>query len=98
MRAYVATIRTICDKFRRGEYEIAIPHFFEEMAEDGFAFGDVEAAMLKGKIRRRFTDDPRGTRYEVVGKLADGRQLAVVCRIKATGRLLLITCFAPEED
>ena len=66
--------------------------------EDGFAFADVEAAMLKGKIRRRFTDDPRGTRYEVVGKLADGREIAVVCRLKETGRLLLITCYAPEED
>jgi len=52
MRVHVAATLTICDKFRRREYEVAIPHFFEEMAED---------------------------------------------RIKATGRLLLITCYAPEE-
>ncbi len=95
---HVATIRTIRDKFRRGEYDIAIPHFLEEMADDAFAFTDVEVAMAKGKIRTKFTDDPRGTRYEIIGKLPDDREIAVVCRIKGTGKLLLITCYAPEES
>jgi hypothetical protein len=93
----LATIRTIREKFCRGEYEVAIPHFFEEMADDGFTFADVETAMREGKIRRRFSDDPRGTRYEVVAMLADAREIAVVCRIKDTGKVLLITCYASEE-
>lgn len=39
----------------------------EEMANDDLMLADIEGAISNGKIRRRFTRDPRGTRYEVVG-------------------------------
>ena len=81
---------------RNGEYEFAIPHFFEEMANDDLIFPDIEMAMAHGIIRRRFTRDPRGTRYEVVGPTTDGRGIAVICRIKETGKLLLITTYVLE--
>lgn len=68
--------------------------FFEEMANDNLIFADIEAAILGGRIRRRFTRDPRGIRYEVVGPSLDGRKIAVICRIKNTGKLLLITTYA----
>ena len=76
-----------------GDYEFAIPHFFEEMANDNLIFGDIESTIASGRIRRRFTRDPRGTRYEVVGTTTDGRDAAIVCRIKETGKLLFITTY-----
>jgi hypothetical protein len=87
-------IGTIRKKLAKGEYEMTLPHFIEEMAEDDLAFTDIESAIANGKVRRRFTRDPRGTRYEVVGPATNGRQVAVICRLKATGKLLLITTYA----
>lgn len=94
----MVTIATIRDKLRTEEFEFAIPHFFEEMGNDDLVFQDVQSAILGGRIRRRFTHDPRGTRYEVVGPTSDGRWIAVVCRIKNTGMMLLITTFLVEVD
>jgi hypothetical protein len=81
---------------RNGDYEFAIPHFFEEMADDDLMLPDIETAIAHGAVRRRFTRDPRGTRYEVVGPTTDGRDIAVICRIKGTGKLLLITTYVLE--
>ena len=94
----MAIIDSIRQKLRGGDYEFVIPHFFEEMANDDLTFEDVQAAILEGRVRRRFTRDPRGTRYEVVGPTTDGRWTAAVCRIKSTGNLLLITTFLVEAD
>jgi len=92
----VAVIDVIREKVRQQEYEFAMPHFFEEMANDDLIFADIEAAIASGRIRRRFTRDPRGTRYEVVGTATDGRQIATICRIKKTGNLLFITAYVVE--
>jgi hypothetical protein len=45
-------------------------------------------------VNRKFTRDPRGTRYEVIGSATDGREIAIICRIKNRGKLLLITTYA----
>jgi len=66
------------------------------MADDDLMLADIESAMLHGQIRRRFSRDPRGTRYEIVGPATDGRSVAVICRIKTTGKLLLITTYLAE--
>ena len=81
---------------RDGDYEFAIPHFFEEMANDDLLFADIESVIATGRIRRRFTRDPRGARYEVVGAAIDDREVAVICRIKETGKVLFITTYALE--
>jgi hypothetical protein len=81
-----------------GEYEFAIPHFFEEMANDDLLFADIESLIATGRIRRRFTRDPRGARYEIVGTTTDERKAAVICRIKETGKLLFITTYALEQE
>jgi uncharacterized protein DUF4258 len=91
-----ATIEIIREKVRDQHYEFTIPHFLEEMANDDLGLADIEMAIANGHIRRRFTKDPRGTRYEVVGPATDGREIAVVCRIKETGKLLFITTYALE--
>ncbi|MBA3242428.1 MAG: DUF4258 domain-containing protein [Acidobacteria bacterium] len=92
----MAVIDIIREKVRNQEYELAIPHFFEEMLNDDLIFADIETAIANGRIRRRFTRDPRGTRYEVVGTATDGRQIATICRIKETGKLLFVTAYALE--
>lgn len=89
----IATIRAKVDN---GEYEFAIPHFFEEMVNDDLIWQDIEAVISNGSIRREFTHDPRGTRYEVVGNALDGRRVAIICRLKSTGKLLFITTYALE--
>lgn len=76
----MATIRIIREKLAKQEYEFAIPHFFEEMAEDDISFEDIEMAISNGRIRRKFTRDPRGTRYEVVGSSKEGREIAIICK------------------
>ena len=86
-------IERIRKKIADGDYEFTIPHFFEEMADDDLVLADVERAIATGRVRRKFTRDPRGTRYEVVGTTMDGRSVAVICRFKSTGKLLLITTY-----
>ncbi|MGK5093755.1 DUF4258 domain-containing protein [Deltaproteobacteria bacterium TL4] len=92
----MATINTIRRKVLNREYEFTIPHFFEEMTNDNLRFSDIERAITTGKIGKKFTRDPRGTRYEVVGTSTDGRRVAVICRIKSTGKLLFITTYLVE--
>ena len=91
MAKHAKIIKQIREKVRNQEYEFTAPHFFKEMVADSLIFADIETAVARGKINRIFTDDLRGTRYEVIGPSTDGRQIAVVCRIKKTGDLLFIT-------
>lgn len=93
----MAIIHKIREKVLKGEYEFTLPHFFEEMADDNLTFADIETAIANGRINRKFTRDRRGTRYEVVGPAIDGREIAIICRIKGSGKLLLITTFVWEE-
>jgi len=67
------------------------------MTNDNLTFADIEMAIENGRINRKFTRDIRGTRYEVIGTAIDGREIAIICRIKSTGKLLLITTYASEE-
>lgn len=70
---FLVDIETIRSKVDNGEYEFAIPHFFEEMVNDDLVWQDIEVVISSGRICREFTHDPRGTRYEVVGTALDGR-------------------------
>lgn len=89
---------SVIDRIRKKiidkEYEFAVPHFFEEMAADDLEFVDIKRAIETGSVNRKFTRDHRGTRYEVLGRSIDEREIGVICRIKNTGRLLLITVYA----
>lgn len=64
------------------------------MAADDLLFVDIKRAIETGRIRRKFTRDTRGTRYEIVGRANDGRKIGIICRIKSTGKLLFITVYA----
>jgi len=73
-------------------------HAMEEMAEDDLDIEDVEQAILNGNISRVERDDPRGTRYIIVGIAADGvTPVGVVGRFTATNRYLIITVYEVTE-
>ena len=92
----MTVIDSIRQKILDRDYEITIPHFFEEMADDDLELIDIETAIANGRLTRRFTKDVRGTRYEVVGNAIDGRPIGVICRIKESGKVLLITVYEIE--
>jgi hypothetical protein len=81
---------------REQRYRIS-SHANEEMSDDELEAKDIENIILTGGIRRRFTRDPRGTRYEVVGESTGGRRASVVCRFLPSSVLLIITAYTEEE-
>lgn len=69
---------------------VLTPHAVLEMLADRLDVVDVESAILTGTIRQVFDDDPRGRRFEVVGKACDlTTDVGVVARF--AGPLLIIT-------
>ena len=90
-------IEKLRELVRREEYEIST-HANEEMSNDDLVSIDVENAILTGKIEKRFTRDPRGTRYEVLGEACDNRPIVVVCRIARSSSLIIITVYALEVE
>nr|WP_275994264.1 DUF4258 domain-containing protein [Argonema antarcticum] len=73
-------------------------HAMEEMAEDLLTILDVEEAVLSGQVIRVEKDDPRGTKYVVVGKALDRQtSVGVVGRFASSGRYLIITVYEVTE-
>ena len=69
-------------------------HAYEEMEKDQLDVLDVESAILTGEIERALTQDPRGTRYVVVGKATDQETpVRVVVRFVEHDQLLVITVY-----
>jgi hypothetical protein len=64
------------------------------MDADGLDALDVEAAILTGEIDQVLTDDPRGTRFVVVGTACDeATPVGVVARWVEQDQLLIITVY-----
>lgn len=72
-------------------------HANEEMADDFLMAVDIENIILTGEIVRKFINDPRSTRYEVLGETVDHRRAYVVCRFLSSGILLVITAYVEEK-
>jgi Domain of unknown function (DUF4258) len=98
-------IDRIREKIRLRQYDMSA-HVMEEMAEDFLTILDVEEAVLSGRVIRVEKDDPRGTKYVVVGTaLVRGasalrnRQtpVGVVGRFANNGRYLIITVYEVTE-
>jgi len=68
------------------------------MAEDRFERTDVEVAIRRGRIDRKLTHDPRGTRYRIEGPAEDGRLLHVLCRFREDRSLIIITVYEKGEE
>ena len=52
-------------------YRVSV-HAQEEADQDNLIKKDVENTILTGRITKKFTHDPRGTRYQVTGESKDG--------------------------
>jgi hypothetical protein len=90
-------IDRIREKIRLRQYDMSA-HAMEEMAEDMLTILDVEEAVLVGQIIRVEKDDPRGTKYVVVGTASDQQTpVGVVGRFASTGRYLIITVYEVTE-
>lgn len=90
-------IDRIKEKIRLRQYDMSA-HAMEEMAEDFLTILDVEAAVLSGQVIRFEKDDPRGTKYIVVGTALEGQTpVGVVGRFASSGRYLIITVYEVTE-
>jgi len=90
-------IDRIREKIRLRQYDMSA-HAMEEMAEDLLTILDVEEAVLRGQIIRVERDDPRGTKYIVVGTALDQQTpVGVVGRFASNGRYLIITVYEVTE-
>jgi hypothetical protein len=86
-------IDRIRERVRLRQYDMSA-HAMEEMAEDFLTIEDVEEAVLNGRVNRVETDDPRGTRYIIVGTAIDRQTpVDVVGRFASNGRYLVITVY-----
>lgn len=88
----MSVIERIREKIRTRDYYLS-SHAEDELAEDGFERADMEDAISAGSVYKRFTQDPRGTRYCVEGPAADGRPMHVLCRFREIGPLVVITVY-----
>lgn len=90
-------IDRIREKIRLRQYDMSA-HAMEEMAEDMLTILDIEVAVLNGQIRRVEKDDPRGTKYIIVGTALDLQTpVGVVGRFTSSERYLIITVYEITE-
>jgi Domain of unknown function (DUF4258) len=90
-------IDRIREKIRLRQYDMSA-HAMEEMAEDMLTILDVEEAVLIGQVIRVEKDDPRGTKYIVVGTGLDQQTpVGIVGRFASNGRYLIITVYEVTE-
>lgn len=82
---------------REQRYRIS-SHANEEMSDEELEAKDIESIILTGKVAWKFTRDPRGTRYEIIGDTTDGRCAYVVCRFLPSSVLLIITAYVEENE
>ncbi len=90
-------INSIREKIRLRQYDMSA-HAMEEMAEDMLTILDIEIAVLNGDIIRIEKDDPRGTKYIIVGTALDQyTPVGVVGRFTSGERYLIITVYEVTE-
>ena len=90
-------IQGIRQKVIDREYYLS-SHAEDEMWADQLERPDVENALLKGRLQKRLTRDPRGTRYRIEGPARDRRPIHIVCRFNEESILVIITVYALGEE
>jgi hypothetical protein len=91
----MASIQYIRQKVIDRAYYLS-SHAEEEMLDDELERPDVENAILKGRIEKKLSEDPRGIRYRLEGPARDGRWIHVIVRFKEDAQLIIITVYALE--
>lgn len=89
MPSHLTTIRAA---IVQGRY-LTTDHADAGLETDDLTILDVEFAIAHGKIRKKETDDLRGTRWEIVGPAEDGREVGVVVRMLQENSVLIITVY-----
>ena len=86
-------LERIRDKIRSNDYDFS-KHAHDEMNEDRLHTADAEQAILTGRIERAEKDDPRGTKYVILGVGADGvTPVGTVGRFDEAGYYLILTVY-----
>ncbi|HHT9125759.1 MAG TPA: DUF4258 domain-containing protein [Candidatus Brocadiia bacterium] len=59
---------------------------------------DIDTALLTGRIDKKYTKDPRGTRYKIVGTATDNkRHVAIVGRFRGDKIFRIITVYEETD-
>jgi hypothetical protein len=74
------------------KWEVTL-HADEEAQDDNVSISDIKHAIENGKIIKKSTNDPRGTRYKLLGETFDGRLLNIVLKFNSLNEVKLITVF-----
>ena len=90
-------LSTIRQKIRSEKYK-STDHARTEMQDDDLQVGDIERAILNGRIEKTLTEDLRGPRYVVVGRGQSDNAVTVICRVLPTGILRIITVWSGGLD
>jgi Domain of unknown function (DUF4258) len=94
-RSWIERIR---EQIRLRRYDMTF-HAMEEMAEDNMTIGDIEHAVVTGRVVKIQKGDPKGDRYVVEGMAADNSTLVgVVGRFPVAARYLIITVYRIEVN
>ncbi|HUF50196.1 MAG TPA: DUF4258 domain-containing protein [Longimicrobiales bacterium] len=83
------------DRVRTRDYVVSI-HADEEMNADGFTIFDVERAILTGTILEQQRDrDTQEHKYRLRGTAVSERDVELVAKLGATGKMVIITVYEP---
>ena len=88
----MSVLTRIKNGVRNGAYVIT-QHALDEAVNDAFNVLDIKNVLLNGALSKKYTHDPRGTRYEIRGPTLDGRSMKVVCRFDSAGNVRVMTVF-----
>ena len=68
-------------------------HADEEAQDDDVSISDIKHVIEDGKIIKKYTHDPSGTRYKLMGKTYDGRLLNVILKFNSLNEVKIITVY-----
>ena len=93
---YERILHRMREKVRLLDYIVSI-HAEDEMDEDEYSILDVENGILTGLIIQRQNERATGeVKYLLRGRALDEEDIWIVAKFGVTGKLIIITIFAPE--
>jgi hypothetical protein len=93
-RSWIERIR---EQIRLRRYDMTF-HAMEDMAEDDMTVGDIEHAVLSGRVVKIQRGDPKGNRDVVEGVAADNSTLVGVVGRFPAATYLIITVYRIEVN
>lgn len=85
-------LKKIRNCIQSGRWEITI-HADEEAQDDNVSISDVKHAIENGRIMKKYTHDPRGIRYKLLGETIDGRMLNIILKFNSLNEVKIIIVF-----